>query len=370
MARKDGKDRGLFQRPAGSGVWWIQWTDETGAKRRRKVGSKEVAQRAYTEAKADTIRAKRNSATAKQQPASPLLVATIIGDYLSESQATKRSHQDDARFAQTWVMYLGGRTVESIVPGDIETWRRLRLAKRPKPRPATLNRYVAFLKRVFNVAIRDGKTERNPVARVKLLKEENTRVRFLEDTEEALLRAQLEPLGLWHYVSLALNTGLRQSEQLSLRWEYIDLTNRVLRLPRSKSGAARAVELNDEALRVLSSLPSRGTSAWVYPNERQGENHLGFTKLRKPWEAALSRAGIHNFHWHDLRHTFASRLTMSGVPAQVIMELMGHSSLSMVLRYSHLSPSHRHEAVGRLVSRRMDTANGHRATDNSPDSTP
>jgi len=120
----------------------------------------------------------------------------------------------------------------------------------------------SFLRRVFSVTLANGLVERNPVKEVKFFHEPSGRVRFLTEDEEPRLREELDP-SRWQIVEFAFNTGLRQSEQFGLRWEHVNLANRVLTMPRLKHGGARHVPLNDTAAAILRSLPSRFHSRWV-----------------------------------------------------------------------------------------------------------
>ena len=131
--------------------------------------------------------------------------------------------------------------MEDITPAELERFRTERLNS---TRPATINREYALLRRVFNVAIRDGKTERNPVTKVGMLREPSGRVRYLSDAEESELMTALAIEAHRHRVTVLLQTGLRKSEFLGLRWKDIDLKAGVLTIPRSKSGETRHIPLN------------------------------------------------------------------------------------------------------------------------------
>src|SRR5262249_7265887 len=140
--------------------------------------------------------------------------------------------------------------------------------KKPRPvTPATVNREFAFLKHLFNVAIRDGKTERNPVAKLKMLREPSGRVRYLSDEEEqALIRKMLNDESR-DRLRVLLQTGLRKSEFLGLRWKDVDLKTGVLTIPRSKHGDARHVPLTSEVRAIISRRPrSLEASSLIFPN--------------------------------------------------------------------------------------------------------
>jgi integrase len=288
------------------------------------------------------------------------LIADVIREYLAAVRITKRSFRNDQRYGKTWTERLGGQTLDELRPADLEKIRADRLTgrlrhdgeqdKKPRPvTPATVNREFSFLKHLFNVAIRDGKTERNPVAKLKMLREPSGRVRYLSDEEEHALTGKLLNDESRNRLRILLQTGLRKSEFLGLRWQDVDLKVGVLTIPRSKHGEARHVPLTSEVRGIISRRPrSLDAAALIFPNS------LGNTDLHwaeKDFPEAVAAAKIKNFRLHDTRHTFASRLAMEGVDLLTIKELGGWKTLSMVQRYAHLSPGHQRQAIERLVTR-------------------
>src|SRR5262249_41688396 len=148
-------------------------------------------------------------------------------------------------------------------------------------------------------------------------------------------------------VLAALHTGLRKTEQLSLEWSDIDFHQQQIKVRKSKSGKSRIIPMTQgvtEALRELAKVRLIDNS-FVFPGEKPGTSR---TDLPKYWEDYLRQAQIENFRWHDLRHTFASRLVMAGVDLYSVKELLGHSDFKMTLRYAHLAPGHLKSAVGVL----------------------
>jgi integrase len=288
-------------------------------------------------------------------------VADVIREYLAAAKVSKRSYRDGERYGDIWIERLGNRSLEEVTAADLEKIRVERLAgrlrrggddKKDKPRPvtpATANREYAFLKHVYNVAIRDGKTERNPVAKLKMLREPSGRVRYLSDEEEQALLEKLPTADDRDRLRVLLQTGLRKSEFLGLRWKDVDLKAGVLTIPRSKHGESRHVPMTSSVRAILSRRPrSLDASALIFPNS------LGNTDLRwaeKDFPAAVDEAEIRDFRLHDTRHTFASRLAMEQVDVLTIKELGGWKTLSMVQRYAHLSPGHQRQAIERLVTR-------------------
>src|SRR5262249_40675131 len=202
-------------------------------------------------------------------------------------------------------------------------------------------------------AIRDGKAERNPVLARLFVKENNQRVRYLTDEEEARLRVAIGA-DEWPKVALALHTGLRQGNEFRLTWPDVNFDTRMIRARQSKSGEDYFVPMNDELRTILRSLPSRLRSLHVFPSEG-GETPLDAKNyMHRVFVPALERAKIADFRWHDLRHTFASRLVMAGVDIRTVQELMGHRTLAMTMRYAHLTPAHKLDAVQRLSRRPGD----------------
>jgi len=357
MSNKDedakGRDkqhaRGLFERPAGSGIWWVRYTDENGRLHREHVGPKALAIKVYTKRKNEIQERRFFPERIRRRD---VLLKDMITEHLTRVKGILRSYYSHQLYGRYWTAALGDKTLRQIVPGDVERY----VAKRVREAaPASVNRELAFLKRVFNVAIADGKADSNPVRLVKLFKENNKRVRFLSDEEEPRLREVLSAEE-WEMVALAIHTGLRQSEQFHLQWEHVDFNTGILTIPRSKHGEARRIPMNDTVREILRTRPSRLKSAYVFPSQT-GETPIDARNyMNRVFLKALRRAGIQGFRWHDLRHTFASRLVMKGVDLRTVQELLGHRTITMTLRYSHLSPAHQLDAVQRLNAPPTGTA--------------
>lgn len=244
--------------------------------------------------------------------------------------------------------------------------------------PATANRNLVRLKGLLSRAVEWGFLDEHPLAKVRRLKvDQRSRVRFLSADEESRLRTALDdrqeqiraerdsanrwreerhqkPLAdlravplvdhLKPLVLLSLNTGMRRGEVFNLTWTDIDLQNKVLTVvgDGSKSGQTRHIPLNREALAVLKAWkPKRATAGYVFPG-KDGER---LDNVKKAWGGLLELARIEAFRWHDLRHTFASKLVMAGVPLNTVRELLGHADIAMTLRYAHLAPDSKAAAV-------------------------
>ncbi len=150
-------------------------------------------------------------------------------------------------------------------------------------------------------------------------------------------------------VLLALNTGLRRGEVFNLKWEDINLRSKTLTVlgATAKSGETRHIPLNDEAVETLKN--------WKAQSKKQervfyGKNGARLDSIRRSWAKLVTDAKIKDFRFHDLRHSFASKLVMKGVPLNTVRELLGHADLNTTLRYAHLAPDHKADAVALLNS--------------------
>jgi integrase len=347
MARAVKKERGVFERPKKSGVWWIRYADEFGRIHREKVGMKSAASEVYKQRKTEIRQGKFLSADIKNKHRN-VLFAELIEDRMPAAKTLKSSRNEFQRL-KYWRNRFGHFAARSIVVKDIEIAKVELLEgiehNPPRPlRPASVNRFLASLKTVFATGIHNGKVEVNPALRVKPLKENNRRVRWLTEDEEQRLFEAL-PVRYHPMVLVALHTGMRKTEQLSLQWSDIDFKVCQIKIRESKAGKSRIIPMNDTLVETLRRLPRTLNNPHVFVGRVDGER---MTDLPREWEKYVQNAGIADFHWHDLRHTFASRMAMAGIPLRVIQQLLGHQSLAMTERYSHLEPGYLKDAVSVL----------------------
>jgi integrase len=216
--------------------------------------------------------------------------------------------------------------------------------------PATVSRYLSALSHAFTIAVNEwGWLEHNPVSKVKKPTEPRGRVRFLDEAERRELLAackQSPNKDLYPIVVLALATGMRQGEIMTLKWKDIDLKRRQLALHETKNNERRVVPIVGYALEVLSEHGKIRNieSDYVFPKCAQN----GQTAIRKAWQKAVGEAKLENFRFHDLRHTAASYLAMNGATLAEIAEVLGHKTLLMVKRYAHLSEAHTSSIVEKM----------------------
>jgi integrase len=248
-----------------------------------------------------------------------------------------------------WREAIGTLRLADVTPALIATHRD-RLLGEPtggyryrkfKPRSrATVRNYMIELGRLFAYAVKELHVmEENPCTRVSKPSASKWRVRFLDDDERtALLSAckASESKDLYPFVLFCLTTGCRKGEAAALLWRNVDLKRRWAIFPTTKNGTARGVPLT-EAMTVLLGARIR-THECVFPID-----------ITSAWHSAVAKAGLTDFRFHDLRHTCGSALTMNGANAVEVATLLGHKTLDMVKRYSHLSGTHTVALVDRVM---------------------
>lgn len=291
----------------------------------------------------------------------------LVDRYIKDALPTKSADFEKSQKAKMnwWKEQLGHHVLADVTPSLITECRDRLLAETTKRgitrSPATVNRYLAALSDAFSVAVKEWEwLEDSPMRKVKKPKEPRGRVRFLSEDGERprLLKACEESSNPYLYpvVVLALSTGMRQGEIMGLTWEDVDLHQGRATLHETKNGERRVVPLSGKALELLKAHAKvrRLDTNLLFP----GKNPHKPMDLRSPWEAALKKAGIEDFRFHDLRHSAASYLAMNGASLAEIAEVLGHKTLQMVKRYSHLSEAHTAGVVARMNARIFGGING------------
>lgn len=215
--------------------------------------------------------------------------------------------------------------------------------------PASVNRIIAMVKHSLKKACEwelVGEETLKKVQRVKPLKGEIQRLRFLSLEECHKLIEAAEP-HLKPIIITALNTGMRKGEILNLTWNQIDLKHGYIHLDRTKNGERRDIPVNSTLKALFKELfkKRRLDTDYVFVNPDTGKK---YHDIKRSFTTACRRAGITDFRFHDLRHTFASHLVMNGVDLKTVQELLGHKTIKMTLKYSHLSKAHKEKAVNTL----------------------
>ena len=270
-------------------------------------------------------------------------ISQAIERYLDEIKPVLKSHYSIASVLRVFVADAPAKPLAALQPSDIHRYAQGRL--KAGIRPGTINRELSVISATINHAARRwGVPVVNPV-RYQWLKPDPPRLRYLTKREASRLVVHAETLrpDLADFVRLALHTGCRKNELLTLRWSDIHLERRflVLRPEQTKSNKRRAVPLNKTALQALESLKQGNQTDWVFAR-KNGERVKALDWL---FRKAVKLAGIEDFRIHDLRHTFASWLVSEGVDLVKVRDLLGHTSIKMTERYAHLMPDRLHDAV-------------------------
>ncbi len=243
-----------------------------------------------------------------------------------------------------WLEILGNPDIKQISAVDINRAKTALLKRNIEK--ATVNRYLQALSPVFTFAVEQGHISDTPFKHVRKFKEPAGRVRYLQQEEITRLLTECKnstSVHLHSVVVIALLTGMRYNEIRGLKWRDVDLKNGVIVLENTKNGTQRSVPVVGRLIDIFRDIPSNNT-AYVFASARTGRPVNLLLTFRK----AVKRANIENFHFHDLRHTAASYLAMSGENLLIIAEILGHRTLSMVKRYAHLSDQHKASALEKL----------------------
>lgn len=242
----------------------------------------------------------------------------------------KRTHKQDVSQVRWLQQHFRGKYLDELTRDVIAKVGEL---KKRKTSPATANRLLALIRSILRRAALDWEwIDRAPV--IRLYREPKRRVRYLTPPQAQKLISEL-PTHLADMVSFSLATGLRQANVTKLEWSQVDVARHVAWIhgDQAKAGKPIHVTLNETAMSVLTKQIGKH-SRWVFTFKGKPIQQV----TTKAWYKSLTRAGIEDFRWHDLRHTWASWLTQSGVPLNVIQEMGAWESAEMVRRYAHLAP--------------------------------
>lgn len=297
----------------------------------------------------------------------PKMADFIAQVYLPWSRKHKRSAYDDELIARLVIIpRFGNRRLGEITPKMVRKFQQARLdtpAKKGKektgPRqPATVNRELSLLSRVFSLAIEEELLEDNPCRKVKLLELDNEAINyFTKSEEERLLRQCIGERGhLRAVVLVAINTGMRPKELFGLRKHQVDFTYDRITLGRkikgqetvrTKTGRGRVIPMNSTVREELLKLAQgKGDLEYLFTYPETGQP---LNSVKRSFAKACELARLEGFRFYDLRHTFGTRLAEGGESLHRIAELMGHTDIQMTMRYVHAVAAGKHAAVERLV---------------------
>jgi integrase len=340
MTRIAGQTRdGIYQRSDRAG-FWISWTDARGRRRYRKTDAQNITQARQIRA-AELLRVEHAKVLGFSPPGEETFEA-IARRYLAH-QKVRLSRASYLREKVSLEKHLG-----SFFAGKLAGIRRVDIQRYITKRSGevsahTVQKELNTLKHLLGLAVDWEIIPFNPAYKVKGPKVPPGRVRYLQPTE---LKVLIEGSLLWlrPIIALAASTGMRRSEIVALRWLDLDLIHDRIILPQTKNGESRIVYLNHFAQAALESLSfdqNTQPTDLLFP-------HITAERVSVAFRRTTRQLGIANFRFHDLRHTAASWLRMSGADIHTVAQLLGHKDLRMAARYQHLSSAFLTDAVGKL----------------------
>ncbi|MAL94068.1 MAG: hypothetical protein CME40_03160 [Haliea sp.] len=394
---RDATQPGLLLRvqPSGAKSWVVVYL-VAGKKTRKVLGNadKMTLRRARTLAKSASATAEEGTDPyAEEKTARSTRFGKYLeGAYTEYAEQHIISHKDLLRRLKRNWGHLADRPMTEITPMDVQRWRRKKASSDKPVSFETLQRELTYLKACLTTAIKvhrlipshqlqgftltrdtkqlQAKKQTGPrylspaeetalrealAARENEIREARERMRAWQKARGKPLAPEIDPAGyvdhLQPIVLLALNTGLRRGDLLTLEWGHVDFNNRQIRKVINKTRrknhalAPSVLPLSNEAMQALrkwNDQHGKPAAGLVFPSPVTGGP---MDNIKKAWEGLVERAGLEDFRFHDLRHTFASRLVMAGVPLNTVRELMTHSDIKMTLVYAHLSPSHKEDAI-------------------------
>ena len=324
-------------------VWWMSFT-HNGKQFRRSTETedKKLAQRIFDKLKGEIAEGK----WFEKLPGEEYKFRDLMKKYMLEYSAVNKaasSHKRDKSLVKQLVSYFGDYYLTEITPAMISDFKVKRRDDGVSPR--TINYELITMSHAFNIAIREwGLVSDNPVKKVRKERVSNSIERWLTLEEEKKL-LESSPKWLQDIIVFAIHTGMRQSEILDLKWSQVDMERRTVTISEQKNRCVDTLPLNETVMRLLwakRDVPVE-SDAYIFPNtlNQRKENRVLLTAFYK----AMDQADITNFRFHDLRHTFATRLVQNGVDLYSVQKLGRWKNVTMVQRYAHHHPESLRAAI-------------------------
>lgn len=313
----------IFKKEKG-GEWFVRYRDINGKQRQVKAGkTKAIAQELERKILAERDTQKRFG----YKPKKEITFGEWVVEYLEriKTRVSKNTIVNKKSCFKNMSEIFGHKYLSEITEDDFYNFIENASSN-------TAKTYQMFLQTFFAEAEECGFNV--PTLKIKIGKKPPARVRYLTEEEAERLLKNSGDLKL--LIKMALMTGMRKSEMINLTWQNIDLKAKLIHIEESKNGERRSVPISNSLLKELKLIENKNSNERIFKNIKS---------LQYQFEKLLNVSEIKNFHFHDLRHTFASWLAIKGVSLYTIKEILGHKSITMTQRYAHLSPDSRQNAV-------------------------
>jgi integrase len=382
MARKAQQVAGVYEKNKDSGVWYVRYR-LNGHLVRKMIGTRIQAVnylskvrhiRASGDGTVPTTAAQPARTTAEAKAAiQSVMFGELCDGLLKHIQKNPTEYKDQRNPPQRIGLIkaaFGDRQAASIEPYEIAEWLDGLVGPSGKDlAPASKNRYKAMFSAIFTYGkAGKHKLKVNPARDVKQKRVNNGVIRYLTPAEEKRLRAVLQKdvdacgprnqqlrkhmLHRIHELDVALGTGMRRGEQYGLTWRDVDFAKGEITVRDTKNGTDRTVIMIDDVVEAMKALRGnplpRKQRADDIPNNTPSDAVFSVGDNSNWWTSALRRAKIEDFRWHDLRHTFCSRLAQNGASLKVIQEAAGHKTIQMAARYAHMDQTTMRKAMAVL----------------------
>lgn len=342
--------RGIHETLPGSGIYFIQYSDHLGKRHREKAGDFEDAVHLLRIRTADALRRKP-----RRDIAGINVNAALFGELIDDASAYAYRNNDPyvaldlSRKFELMRPTFGNIWADSILKSDIEEWLDKHAAER-EWKPSSRNRYQSAFSLIFRVGMDSGKVSKNPASGIRTQQEDNSRVRYLSRDEEDRITAAINELYPEYLplFNLSVQTGMRLSEQLRSVAGDFNPDSGTLAVRQKKNRRAptqRHVPMTPIAIEAYKKLVEGKRPGELLCKDKDGYPMTGFSWF----DRVLDKAGVEDFTWHCNRHTFASRLVMSGVPIAAVSKFLGHSNIQQTMRYSHLMADTTSAAVAAMM---------------------
>ncbi len=309
-----------------------------------KTKNKKSAQKIFDRTKGQVA-----EGTFKLKPDCRMTFEKLVEEFIEKhSKVEKTNPLVDVHLSKRLIKFFGQTPIEKITPLDLKEWRKWRVEhvtqRGTKIKKSSVNRELALLKTMFNLAVEWGWLSESPANSMKPLKGETKRMRFLTNEEISHLLS-CAPGYMKPIIITAISTGMRRGEILNLKWKEVDLEHGFIRVVKTKNHESRDIPVNRYLAETLEGLSeSREPGGYVFCN---GNGKKRCT-IGQAFRKATAKAGLEDFRFHDLRHTAASLFASRGCDIVTLQHLLGHKSILMTQRYAHLLPD-RHEKTRRIM---------------------